>query len=162
MFLRIVPAGEVLSVLAGPGLLDVRKHPGERGGLRGPGGLHHPQVLHPDGERLASLTAWGDGGLRTGRVRSHPHGVIRRALPPVLQWLPQAGLGLEQVPGGMRDPLEQAGDLQGHVSPKMVPGAPGSHQPFWMEEASPWSHGGWGAHLVAQYLTLWHGEPGFF
>lgn len=41
--------GEVLPVLARPGLLDLWEHPCVRGGLRGSGGLHHPQVLHPSG-----------------------------------------------------------------------------------------------------------------
>lgn len=45
--MHLFRVGEVLPVLAGPGLLDLWEHPGVRGRLCGPGGLHHPEVLHP-------------------------------------------------------------------------------------------------------------------
>ena len=51
---HLPPAGEVLSVLAGPGLLDVRARPGVCGGLRGAGGLHRPEVLHSVCKHAAS------------------------------------------------------------------------------------------------------------
>lgn len=57
---RLLLTGEVLPVLARPGLLDLWEHPGVCRGLRGPGGLHHPQVLHPSGTHLASWErGWG-------------------------------------------------------------------------------------------------------
>lgn len=55
---KLFPVGEVLSVLAGPGLLDLRQHPGVCGGLRDSGGLHHPQVLHPISKHFKFLTFW--------------------------------------------------------------------------------------------------------
>lgn len=39
-------AGQVLPVLARPGLLDVREREGGRGRLHCPGGLHHTQILY--------------------------------------------------------------------------------------------------------------------
>lgn len=67
LFLQLLLTGEVLPVLARPGLLDLWEHPSVCRGLRGSGGLHHPQVLHPSGthERLllASLEL-GGGALQ--------------------------------------------------------------------------------------------------
>lgn len=64
LFLPLLLTGEVLPVLAGPGLLDLWEHPGVCGGLRGSGGLHHPQVLHPSGTHECLMLAsqelgWG-------------------------------------------------------------------------------------------------------
>lgn len=47
-------AGEVFSVLARPGLLDLREYPCVGGGLHRAGGLHHPQVLRAVGEATAA------------------------------------------------------------------------------------------------------------
>lgn len=49
LLLQLLFTGEVLPVLARPGLLDLWQHPGVCRGLRGPGGLHYPQILHPSG-----------------------------------------------------------------------------------------------------------------
>lgn len=69
---RLLFIGEVLPVLARPGLLDLWEHPGVCRGLRGPGGLHHPQVLHPSGthQRLLWLLGSEVGGLYS--VNSFP------------------------------------------------------------------------------------------
>lgn len=65
VFLQLLFTGEVLPVLARPGLLDLWQHPGVCRGLRGPGGLHHPQVLHPSGthECLIPLLVGKVGGF---------------------------------------------------------------------------------------------------
>lgn len=62
LFLSVPPSpvGEVLPVLAGPGLLDLWKHPRVRGGLRGSGGLHHPEVLHTVRKRVQLPPFWKD------------------------------------------------------------------------------------------------------
>lgn len=64
LFLQLLLTGEVLSVLAGPGLLDLWEHPGVCGRLCGSGGLHHPKVLHPSGTHECLILAsrelgWG-------------------------------------------------------------------------------------------------------
>lgn len=56
--MHLFRVGEVLPVLAGPGLLDLREHPGVRGRLCGPGGLHHPEVLHPVGKWQTCRAFW--------------------------------------------------------------------------------------------------------
>lgn len=68
ILLQLLVTGEVLPVLARPGLLDLRQHPGVCRGLRGPGGLHDPKVLHPSGTHecliwlLGSEVGRGGGG----------------------------------------------------------------------------------------------------
>lgn len=41
------PTGEVFSVLAGKGLLDIRERQGRHGGLHRAGGLHRSEILYP-------------------------------------------------------------------------------------------------------------------
>ena len=62
--LQLPHVGEMLSVLAGPGMLDLRKHPRVRGGLCGSGRLHHPEVLHTVGKRSELPTFWKGNPLR--------------------------------------------------------------------------------------------------
>lgn len=49
-------AGQVLPVLARPGLLDVREREGGRGRLHCPGGLHHTQILYSIRKRFYLLS----------------------------------------------------------------------------------------------------------
>lgn len=50
--------GEVLPVLAGPGMLDLWKHPRVHGGLCGSGRLHHPEILHTVRKHFQLLAFW--------------------------------------------------------------------------------------------------------
>lgn len=73
LFLQLLFTGEVLPVLARPGLLDLWQHPGVCRGLCGSGGLHHPQVLHPSGTHECLI---GFLGVRLGAS------TVRTAAPP--------------------------------------------------------------------------------
>lgn len=61
---------QMCPVLAGPGLLDVWEHPCVCGGHDGPGGLHHPQVLHPAGEILPVTSYLEEAYYPRGRCRT--------------------------------------------------------------------------------------------
>lgn len=108
--MHLFRVGEVLPVLAGPGLLDLWEHPGVRGRLCGPGGLHHPEVLHPVGKWQTCWAFWkGRPAERsvqteytaaslTCRALRTPHlySPIRSTAVALAKW----GLRPEDVPGG--------------------------------------------------------------
>lgn len=125
---RLFRAGEVLPILAGPGLLDVRERPGVRGGLRGPRGLHRPQVLHPGGkcfgDRLLEGRS-GERGVQSGRSSSC---VTRTALPAPTPapWrlLLSGDRGRGLLDGDGAECTEDEGQV--HERPQAPLGAPGS------------------------------------
>lgn len=89
--------GEVLAVLAGPGMLDLREHPRVRGGLRGSGRLHRPEVLHTVRKHFQLLAFW-KGRPAESSVRSKYAStfLIGRLAPPsagAVGALAESGLG---------------------------------------------------------------------
>ena len=66
-----LPAGQVLPILARPGLLDLWQHPRGCGRLHSPGGLHHTQVLCSKREFLHQTSQVMRRCFRRGSAGAH-------------------------------------------------------------------------------------------
>lgn len=74
--------GEVLAVLAGPGMLDLREHPRVRGGLRGSGRLHRPEVLHTVRKHFQLLAFWKGRPVESSVRSKYASNVFNRKTCP--------------------------------------------------------------------------------